>query len=237
MTVVVTRPLPDGERTAAALRAKGIDVLAAPLLRIEPVAADLDGAWAAVIATSANALRAIADKATPLRRLPLFVVGTHSAAVARDAGFADVRSANGDAGDLVRLVAASRTEIASRADHPILYLAADHRAADVAGQLSAVGVHVTTRVVYRMAGEPLPPALVGALDAGTIRAVLHYSRRSAEIYVAGAAVAGLLAQALAPRQLCLSRQVAAALEAAGAKNIAIAGRPDEDAMMALLDLP
>ena len=41
-----------------------------------------------------------------------------------------------------------------------------------------------------------------------IDAVLHFSRRSAENYVNGAKDAGLAAKALAPRQLCLSAQVA-----------------------------
>jgi uroporphyrinogen-III synthase len=38
MAILVTRPLPDGEITAAALRAKGFEVLLAPMLRFEPVA-------------------------------------------------------------------------------------------------------------------------------------------------------------------------------------------------------
>ena len=37
MRLLVTRPEPDNERTAAALREKGHDVLLAPMLRIEPV--------------------------------------------------------------------------------------------------------------------------------------------------------------------------------------------------------
>ena len=43
MRVVVTRPQADGERTAAALEALGHEVLVAPLMRVEPVAADLAG--------------------------------------------------------------------------------------------------------------------------------------------------------------------------------------------------
>jgi len=39
MYLVVTRPQPDGERTAAALRARGHTVLIAPLMRVEPVPA------------------------------------------------------------------------------------------------------------------------------------------------------------------------------------------------------
>jgi hypothetical protein len=67
MRLVVTRPQTDSERTAAALRACGHAVLVAPLLRVEPVATDLSGAWGAVIITSANAPGAVAGN--PAREL------------------------------------------------------------------------------------------------------------------------------------------------------------------------
>src|SRR6202035_5438101 len=62
MAVLVTRPHPDDETTAAGLRARGFEVLLAPMLRFEPVAFHDDEAarYGAVIVTSANALRGIA---------------------------------------------------------------------------------------------------------------------------------------------------------------------------------
>src|SRR5512135_2434480 len=98
MRLVVTRPQADGERTAAALRARGHDVLVAPLLRVEPVAADLSGTWGAVIITSANAPGAIAGNPAckVMFSLPLFAVGRRSADAARQAGFPNVSSAGGD---------------------------------------------------------------------------------------------------------------------------------------------
>src|SRR6185295_10785694 len=79
MAILVTRPQPDNETTAAALRAKGFAVLPAPMLRFEPLAFhdDADARYGAVIVSSANALRAIeADLAgSRLLTLPLFAVG------------------------------------------------------------------------------------------------------------------------------------------------------------------
>ncbi len=60
MKLVVTRPQADGERTAAALRAQGHEVLLAPLMRVEALPADLTGTWGAAIVTSANAPAALA---------------------------------------------------------------------------------------------------------------------------------------------------------------------------------
>ena len=55
--------------------------------------------------------------------------------------------------------------------------------------------------------------------------MLHYSKRSAESYLAGAKQAGVTEQALAVRHICLSAQIAAPLTAAGAANVAVAPRP------------
>ncbi len=59
MAVLVTRPHPDNEATAATLRARGYEVLLAPMLRFEALAFqdDADARYGAVIVTSANALR------------------------------------------------------------------------------------------------------------------------------------------------------------------------------------
>ena len=72
MAVLVTRPHPDYETTAQALRARGFDVLRAPMLRFEPVPFrdDADATYGAVIVTSANALRAIAPYIVDSRLLP-----------------------------------------------------------------------------------------------------------------------------------------------------------------------
>src|SRR6202012_5054252 len=61
MAILVTRPLPDGETTASALRAKGFDVLLAPMLRFEPVAFpdDSDAPYGAGIGISVKPLRAV----------------------------------------------------------------------------------------------------------------------------------------------------------------------------------
>ena len=94
MAVLVTRPHPDDETTAAALRARGFEVLLAPMLRFEPVAFhdDVDAHYGAVIVTSANALRGIEPhlKGHRLLKLPLFAVGEHTAAAARSIGFENV---------------------------------------------------------------------------------------------------------------------------------------------------
>lgn len=230
MRIVVTRPRVDGERTATALRACGHEVLVAPLMRTEPIAANLGGEWSGVIVTSANGANAIRDNSScnALKKLPLFAVGRRSAEAARESGFKDVLSADGDVRDLLQLVRTRRPD----RNAPLLYLAGEDRAADLIGELSACGIAAEMRVIYRAVCLPFPPALKDALEAGTIDAVMHFSRRAADSYVAGAKMAGVVAPALAVRHFCLSSQVAEPL--ADASRIDIASRPDEAALIELL---
>jgi len=231
MYVLVTRPEPAAERTARALAARGHKAWKVPLMRIEPVAADLSGGWGGVIVTSANAPAAVAADAA-LTKLPLFAVGERSAQAARAAGFVNVTSAGGDIRDLVQLLRERKAD----AKAPLLYLAGEDRAADLIAELAAHGIAAEMRVVYRAVTAPFPDALIAAIEAGDAQAVLHFSRRSAENYVAGARAAGILGQALALRHYCLSAQVAEPLAAAGAKRVSVALHPEEAVLIELLPL-
>src|SRR5947209_518969 len=81
MRILLTRPEPDGSRTAGQLRARGHEVILAPLMRAEPLRADFAGPFAAALMTSANAARAAIEhpRFAELSRLPIFTVGDHSA--------------------------------------------------------------------------------------------------------------------------------------------------------------
>jgi uroporphyrinogen-III synthase len=237
MRLLVTRPEPDGERTAAKLRACGHDVDVVSLLRIEPVRdADIgSGPFAAVLMTSANAPSAISDhKRLPeLCALPLFVVGRRTADAARAAGFTEVTSADGNQRDLVHLV---RARFAAVARQPLLYLAGEDRSGDLAGDLGAAGLSVHTVIVYRaVAASEFPIGVPEALASGQLDGVLHFSRRSAQSFLRCADTSGVQAPALKLSHYCLSAQVAEPLVAAGAVRVQVASRPEEAAVIELVN--
>lgn len=232
MRVLVTRPEPDGERTAAKLRALGCEVMLAPLLRVEAIDADLAGSWDAVALTSSNAIRAVADHRglTPLLEKPAFTVGGRTADAAFAQGFVNVVSADGDLADLVRVMT---THL--RPGARVLYLAGEERSGDLAGALAGAGIDCTMRVVYRaVAVAQFPPDVRAALAAGSLDGVLHYSRRSAAIFVDCAAAAGIAGPALGLIHYCLSQQVAEPLAAAGAPAVRIADEPTEASLIELV---
>jgi uroporphyrinogen-III synthase len=239
MAVLVTRPHPDGETTAASLRARGFQALSAPMLRFEPLPFhdEEDMQYGGVIVTSANALRGIEPQlaGSGLLKLPLFAVGEHSAAAARQAGFAKIVTAKGDAGTLRDLVAESVKTKMLRKASPLLYLAGADLARDLVGELGEKGFSVVTHTTYKMVpARALPREVCEAFVAGEIEAVLHYSRRSARAFLDAARDGGVEISALALPQCCLSAGVAAIVREAGASQVAVASSPDENALFEAL---
>jgi uroporphyrinogen-III synthase len=239
MAVLVTRPHPDDEATAGALRERGFEVLQAPMLRFEPVPFhdDTDARYGAIIVTSANALRAIAGELEGHRILkqPLFAVGEHTAASARDAGFTKVISAKGEAEALRKLLLARVKAKQLKKSATLLYLAGADLARDLAGELAEKGFTVITRTTYRMVPVPrLPQDVCDAFMAHRIEAVLHYSRRSARAFLDAARAGGIEISALALPQCCISASVAAILHDAGATQVTTAASPDEAALFEAL---
>jgi uroporphyrinogen-III synthase len=237
VAVLVTRPAPDNEATAEALRSRGIEPVLAPMLAFQPVPlrGDDDAVYRGVILTSANAVRAIAVQPAlqRLQGLSVFAVGARTAQAARDAGFGNVRSAEGDAGALRELIAA---HVAPKRRAALLYLCAADISRDLAGELGLRGIEVVARPVYRMAElDEFPEAAREAFARNTIEAVLHYSRRSAQAFVGAARRAGLEISALALPQICLSEPIAGALRDAGASRLVVAKAPAEADLLDALE--
>jgi uroporphyrinogen-III synthase len=236
MRLLLTRPEPDAERTALTLRRRGHVVLTAPLLRIEPIDVRLgERPGAVLLMTSASAARimAVHPDLSGLRDRPVFVVGAHTASMARTAGFTDVTSANGDARDLARLVAQRLAGSAAR----LIYLRGRETAGDLAGALTRDGLKVESIAIYEAnAIQQFPAPVEAALRTGSIDGVLHFSRRTTQAYLACAEALGAPEWALRPAHYCLSAQVAAPLVDAGAALIRRAARPDEAALLSLLDV-
>jgi uroporphyrinogen-III synthase len=231
MRILVTRPEPDAARTAAKLRAAGHEAVVDSLLAIEPVAFEPPrGDYGALAATSANALRAVAANPSiaKFKSLPLFALGVHTANAARLAGFIYIEIAGGDARSLGELLA-RRLPAGAR----VLYLAGERRARDLAAMTTPAKIAIETLVVYRAkAAERFSEATVKKLRAHELDTVLHFSPRSAEIFVMLAQKERLESALTSLRHLCLSDATAAALPPGARAEIA--PRPEEEALLALL---
>jgi uroporphyrinogen-III synthase len=231
MRILVTRPQREAERTAGRLAALGHTALCAPMLEIVATGAALPAQPAdAVLATSAQAIVLLNEaSARALQKLPLFAVGERTAAAARAAGFTDVRPPAPDARRLVETISAAYPDPAT-----FLYLAGRDRKADLETALGSRGHRIDVVIVYAArAVTALPQDVWAALWGGEVDAIFHYSRRSAAIFRRLIEAVGLADAAGRALQVCISADAAAPL-LGFAPRLAIAGEPNETALLAVL---
>lgn len=227
MKILVVRAVEDARRTAAKLKALGHAPIISPALRIRTIPIAMPaGAFDATIATSAHAFDAPIP--APLKDIPLYVVGARTAELARKPGWAAPVTSAPDAATLAADLARALPH-GARA----LYLAGRDRK-DVLERALADAIELT--VVECYAAEPaiaLSDEARAGLAADEIDSVLHYSRRSASIFLALATQAGLDLRALTTRHIAISADVAAPLHDL-ALPVIVAATPDEDAMLACI---
>ena len=223
MKVWVTRSQPGASATAGRLRGLGHDPIVAPLLAVEPLPADLDLTGVSAVAfTSANAARLFAER-EPRRDLTVWAVGGATARTARDAGFGDVRSSEGDVAGLAAAIAAGQA-----AGTTVLHACAAEPAGDLEAPLAAAGIGYVGVPLYRTREAEADEHVLGALrDA---RAVLLHSPKGAR------ALSRLLARHphRLERALCLSEAVARALDGGKIRDVACAPLPNDAALLKLL---
>ena len=216
----VTRTPPQAEATAERLRALGLTPVVAPVIHARAIAdARLDLAGVEALAFTSGAGLAAFAALCPRRDLPAFVVGEATAARAREAGFADVRSAGGDVDALARLIAGARPRPAL-----VLNPTAREPAADLAALLAGQGVAARATSVYETVAADLAAA---PADLG---AVLIHSAKAAR------RVAELVDDPLARRLevFALSPAAAEPLAERPFGRVVIAAAPNEAALLALL---
>ena len=225
MRLLLTRPEPEASDSAARLQALGHELVVAPVLEIVPLAFDWPGdGFDALIATSAHAFAAN----IPVLDVPVFAVGDRTAAAARNWNPGAGVTAAPDAKTLLALL---RTRPAARC----LYLAGQDRKLHLETGLAATPHRLAVLETYAaVAAKTLPAAAATALSTGQIDGALHYSRRSAGVFLDLASKAGLLPAALRLRQYFLSHDVAVPFMEAGSGERLIATRPDEASLFELL---
>lgn len=178
---------------------------------------DLEGV-AAIAFTSRNGVRTFASL-TPRRDRRVFTVGEATAQAARDAGFADVLSADGAIGDLVALISREM-----RSEEHLLAAVAREPVADLTALLAG-RVQVEILAVYE-AVETGAPAPEG------VAAILIHSPRAA------VALAALGERAVEQRLVvAISAQAAAPLNGLPIADLRIASHPSDAAMLEALGKP
>jgi uroporphyrinogen-III synthase len=234
MIVLVTRAADEAQRTAARLAGEGHEGIVSPVIEMVPTGA----VWPAgiadgVIATSARAFELFsAPPDWPLpearRLIPLLLVGGRTRDAARERGFGGPVLTAPNAAEL-----GAKIELRFSAPCRFIYLAGRDRNPELENKLAELGHIIALVEVY--AAQPAESLTKDAdllLEMDKIAAVLHYSRRSAEIYLRLARNAGL--DCARVTHVCISPGAAAPLLEAGINEVLVAKAPNEEAMFGIV---
>ncbi|HVL77816.1 MAG TPA: uroporphyrinogen-III synthase [Sphingomicrobium sp.] len=212
--LVVLRPEPAAGATVARARRIGLEALAIPLFRVEPVAweAPDQSRFDALLLTSAHAVRHGGEGLERFRGLPVHAVGEATAQAAREAGFGIATTGDWGIDRLLGLI-----DPALR----LLHLCGEHRSA--AGKARQ---EITAIPVYRSAAIPAPA------DFDTIEGVVVavHSPRAAERLAELVEARGLNRATI---RIAAISEAAAAAAGAGWERVEASPTPDEPGLLAL----
>ncbi|MDZ3831997.1 MAG: uroporphyrinogen-III synthase [Sphingopyxis sp.] len=214
MPLIVTRPEPGCTATVSRARAMGLDARPMPLFAAHPIdwaAPSNPAAFDALLFTSAQAPRLAGPMLSALAGLPGYAVGAATAASASAAGVTVAMIGDSDGQHLI-------DAMAPMGIRRILWLCGRDRS-----HFGSPGTEVTAVPCYAV-DRVAPPAVWSGLVAAPAVIMVH-SRRAAE-YVAE--------QVAAPKHLSLIAISPAVAAAAGGgwRQIGVAERPDDAAMLA-----
>ncbi len=234
--VLITRPASDAGPLIDWLRTHGHQPVLAPMLVIRPHTQPPDGLadavarCAAILATSANGIRALA-RLTSRRDVMVLSVGPGTAAQAQALGFTSVISAQGD---VVALAALVRQNL-SPATGPLLHPAGSVLAGDLAALLGADGYVVRRFVLYEaIPAQSLPEALIHDLCTNGVHIATFFSPRTARSFVPLANAHGLAAVLTQCHALVVSQAVAEALAGLKWRSVQVTALPEQASLLTAL---
>lgn len=230
--ILITRPRGEAEKFAKEIEKEGFSALIAPMLEVveTPFALPDMGPYQGIILTSMHAARAVS--VTKMQRdLPVFVVGAATEEILKNQNFTDVSSAGANAAALARLIAVT---VADRTK-PLLYI----RGADISfpmrETLAAEGFQVDELIVYSAEKkEDFSEEVKAAMRQGAIDAVVFFSRRTAENFMALAQKNGLLPALARIKSLSISPAVLECVRNYTWAGTYSAARPDGAGMVNLI---
>lgn len=243
MRVLVTRPQPGADKTAARLAAMGHETVKLPLFEsrlsasvdVLPDAAQIDG----FVATSVRAFWMFGAAGVPpaYHSLPVFAVGPATADAAREAGFRTIHEAAGSARDLAATILGDGRETSPGIEAPtrLIYLAGRPRKPLIETTLAEAGWPCTVVECYQMSEISYATDYLEArVLTLPVDAVLLYSANAADRFSRLMSTQTLREAAESAHFGCLSAEVAAALPAAWRARAVVPVHPDEASLLASL---
>ncbi|HRC26629.1 MAG TPA: uroporphyrinogen-III synthase [Alphaproteobacteria bacterium] len=239
---ILTRPAESCGDVPDVLRARGAQVLEAPMTRVNPahIPENFRVRGRGIIFTSVQAVRFLPACVSD-RDCPVFVVGEQTARAARAAGFSDIvlvaPTGQALAAALVTRYDPDRVGQVgqtSRAAPPLIHLRGRDVAFPLEDHLTRQGFDIASAVVYSAdLVDDFEPQTLSSMMRVEGFSALFWSARAADHFQSLTQRHGLTRVMGRSAALCLSARVAESLSADLWEQITVSARPDRAGMRAL----
>lgn len=227
MIALITRPALDAPNTAKKLNQHNVETLTCPMIEIE-WATDINidiSQFQHIIFTSKNGVRSFCNHSTK-HNLIAWCVGDETADFANKNGFSTVFSAKGTAADLSQLIKDKTSP------QPMLRVTRLDQTDKLSAILNNDGYAVTSLPLYRTTPiNGLSTDIIKALKDNRITDILFYSPYTARITVKNIQASNVGDACRKITAWCISKKTGAALDALSFKDVIIADKPNEQALL------
>ena len=224
--VLVTRPEPGASRTMNALIARGIDAVSIPLTEIKALAFETPNReFDALIITSQNAIVHGASLLDRFKHLPVFAVGNRTAETLRHQGHC-IQAWAETAQDLLPMIVALRPKHA-------LYICGQTRRPELEAGLQNNSIPVTALETYRSTPiENIDIRMAAFFNSSAEPVILCHAPSAVDAFIVAMQHQNLPTKT---QFLCMSQAILSQLPEHWQSKARISARPDEAAMIDMLD--
>lgn len=229
--ILITRLLEDALPLASILKQKGLEPLVVPLSTIQFFPLSPLNSPQGIIITSKNAIRAIGS-IEEMKHLPLYGVGDETVRLAYQFGYRNAFSASGDGKELLDFI----QKYADPENGILYHLSGDIIKIDIVQELQRMGFLAKREIVYSLqAVNEFPDLLIKSLRTHLVSYILFFSYQTAKtfmIFIEKNKLDHIASQMVA---LCLSQNVAQAIQSVRWKKIWISPQPNQESMLEYFD--
>lgn len=229
MALLLTRPLLDSKKTKSILEECGHKVYTEPMFKIKYLETELAQDFDVIISTSSNSIRAL-SKTSWKRNHSIITVGNGTMRVAKELGFTNVVSANGNVGDLILYIKEHYPQ-----ELKFLYVRGKEISFNLKKALAKKGFAVKEVILYESIDRKrLTKKCKKLLLANLIKGVIFFSARTAKIFCFLAEGSNLVDSIRNITAYSMSEKITASLVSYCWKNIITSSQPTQESMLSCI---
>ncbi|WP_339048401.1 uroporphyrinogen-III synthase [Candidatus Mesenet endosymbiont of Phosphuga atrata] len=226
MALLLTRPLLDSKKTKSILEKYGYKVHIEPMFKIKYLETKLAQDFDVIVSTSSNSIRAL-SKISQKRNYPIITVGNSTMKIAKELGFANVASANGNVSDLILYIKEHYSQ-----ELKFLYVRGKEISFNFKKVLTEKGFTVEETILYEsISRKKLTEKCKKFLLTNLIREAPFFSARTAKIFCSLVEKSNLLDHIRNTTACSMSEKITGNLAHYHWKNIVTSNQPTQESML------